>query len=286
MILRWKFTKRTRVSRCKWWRKPSIVVVTHRSICCSRTIANNLCNVKRKSKCCSTKDEIARITKNFFFIVFFTRWCSGTTKVKNRRFDRFGTTKTVESNRILVDLNEIVASDAVRHVQKFASAFRRRAFAPFFTLYQSLPYRCQSLVNIFIDPVRKQVLRALIWRYDDEEENSISSFLSFSFSPSLPVEFFTKLCSSSPDELKSFGVVMSEDATSIDCKTSRTSFDQPWKIKRKQICSTCSLTQFAPLVNLSCFLAESRAFEPICCWHWFIIEEWKEEKKDFVVFFF
>lgn len=72
----------------------------------------------------------------------------------------------LESSRLLVEINELDQSNDLEHLQaavQLCSAFRRKNFMEFFTLYQALPELAQCLVNLFLDVYRKQTIRILVW---------------------------------------------------------------------------------------------------------------------------
>ncbi|CAF0825688.1 unnamed protein product [Rotaria sordida] len=124
-----------------------------------------------------------------------------------------------KANRILIDIDEtnilLRKSNNIDIVLEFCSSFRRKNYIQLFTLYKSLPKLACCLVNFFIDIYRKQMIQILIW----------------GFTPTLPIDVVTTMLAYESNEicrehLSSLGVIFIDESMSIDCKTSRTSFDK------------------------------------------------------------
>lgn len=66
-------------------------------------------------------------------------------------------------NRVLVEIDQLTASEDASVTLQLCTAFRRRNYAQLFTCYRSLSKLSRHLVDLFLDIYRKQVLEVLIW---------------------------------------------------------------------------------------------------------------------------
>ena len=135
----------------------------------SRTIESNSFNVKLNWRCCTRTVGIERISMNSWCIDYSILSSWMTRKVETIItvvFSSLSFWSRLESSRILVEINELEPSNDLEHLQaavELCSAFRRKNFMEFFTLYQALPELAQCLVNLFLDVYRKQTIRILVW---------------------------------------------------------------------------------------------------------------------------
>ena len=76
---------------------------------------------------------------------------------------RFFLFRSLEVNRVLIDMDQVNRCKNIDITLKFCSAFRRKDYIQLFILYQSLPKLACCLVNFFMDIYRKQLIEIFIW---------------------------------------------------------------------------------------------------------------------------